>query len=222
MPIQTTPTPAHPCDPTNAGADLPGAHHCPGSDGRPDLHPWFTRPGEATTRHSAEDPRVKLHISLGFNFGLVLLPYCRDWGEIHGIMTRRKAYPTIFHSFALATDRGYALASIPAFVSIKDTYFPRFVLYLLTVKPFAGYRWQAKPAQLWLTYAQAKADAQGAQGSLNAEDTVRAAIAWCGEVRGYWDILTNERFPYSAPDLLRYWRVVEPAAALPEPLPVSP
>lgn len=216
------PKPTHQCSVDAASADLNGKHNCPGENGTPDFQWWGKHPGIPPKNPNALKERRKLGISDGFNFGVILLPYCRDWGERHGAMRRRKAYVTCLHSFARAADRAYALAALEAFVPNKDTYHQNFTAYLITATPFAGYRWHAHALLNWCDYAQERADKQGAQRSLDVEPAAHAAIAWCADVRQLWDISTVEHFPYSATDLIGYWRAPTTAATLPATFPVSP
>jgi hypothetical protein len=214
MPIQPTAPPPHPCDVEESDRDLPGFHHCPGITPGVDFSFYFNHPGESRTHNSTTDPRETFQISSGFNFGVILLPYVRDWGVSHAIMTRRKAYPTILHSFARNHDRGFALSHIQAFVSRRDNNLPTMILYLIIIPPFAGYRWNAHALRKWLDYAQAQAESIGQPASLSGSGAAAAATAWCEAVRGYWATLTVERFPYSAPDLVKYWRAPDTPPAL--------
>lgn len=213
--------PSDPCGPRALPDGLPGFQNCPTGAAALDPSWYWQNPGKiAPGTPPDRSPRPR-DVSRGFNFGLVLLPYVRDWGSPLGILRRRKAYPTILHSFAVPADRAYALGTVEWFKSHSDNYEAKFVAYLITARPFAGYRWSAQLLLQWCDLAQERADALGAPKTLTADAALTAAIEWCtGDVRAAWALRTRERFPYSAPDLVAYWNApagtdLSPAVPLP-------
>jgi hypothetical protein len=213
------PDPTEACQAGGAADDIPGKSKCYGPGGSPDRDPQLQHPGKSLSANSFGNLLRGLNVSDGFNFGHILLPYILDHGDRLGIMTRKKAYVTILHSWARVSDRSYALACVSAFVSRRDRNHVPFLDYLCTAPPFAGYRWDAVPMQRWQNRAVAMASALGARESLDPDAAAAAAVAWCADVVGHWQSLTVERFPYSPPDLVSYWLKNEPPAALPAPGP---
>ncbi len=194
------------CGPGGDDDDLKGYHKCPEGDGAPDFSWFFRNPGRPLPGSKNADPAREPEISRGFNFGVILLPYTRDWGIKLGPMRRKKAYPTILHSFARKADRAYAMASAEHFIPKKDKFKQPIAEFLITAKPFAGWTWEARPLQRWLALAQIEADKHGGRRSLNALAAGDAAVAWCtGSARQWWEILTIETFPYSPSDLIDYY-----------------
>lgn len=197
--------PSESCRAAGSADDVPGVDRCYGGDGATDPDPQLKRPGRPVGRDSFGDRLRGPAVSEGFNFGLLLLPYVLDHGDRLGIMTRKKAYVTILHAWARAEDRRYALACVEAFVSKRDGGRRAFLDFLCGVPPFAGYRWDAGPMERWQKHATAQASALGGEKTLDPAAAAAAAIAWCDAVRGLWEQLTVERFPYSPPDLVEYW-----------------
>lgn len=194
------------CGPAEDALPLQGIHHCyPDKNGAdPDFyvrHPGLV-PAGASPLHGNRDANV----SAGFNMGLLLLPYVMDYGNRALGMTRRRAYPVVFHSFASHYDRAYATASISYWVPQNDKYFPSFIIFLCQVKPFAGYRWNVYAAKRWLTFAQNQADKLGGQRSTTADVALGFASSWIDATRKLWEELTVERFPYDPPALVSYWK----------------
>lgn len=214
--------PSDPCGPRALPDGLQGFQNCPTGDGALDPSWFWQNPGKPLPGATESDSPRPPDVSRGFNFGLLLLPYVRDWGSPLGVLRRRKAYATIMHSFAVRTDRAYALGSIEWFKSKGDNYEAKFIAYLITAAPFAGYRWHAALLLKWQDFAQAKADELGAAASLDADAALDAAIAWCtSDVRAVWELSTRERWPWSAPDLVGYWNAAT-AAVVPGTLPLPP
>lgn len=210
------------CRAAGAADDVPGLDRCYGEKGKPDGDPQLKRPGRPVGRDSFGDQLRGPSVSEGFNFGLLLLPYVLDWGDKLGIMTRKRAYVSILHAHARHQDRSYALRCVEAFVSKRDGGQSPFLDYLSEAPPFAGYRWDAPSLLKWQTFAKGKASAFGATKSLDPPAAAEAAIAWCDAVRGFWDQLTIERFPYSPPDLVGYWVRDAAPADVPAPDAVPP
>ena len=212
--LTKTPPGAEPCDPGPDTIPLPGSHDCyPDKNGSGNSfyyrHPGLV-PAGASPLHGNRDPNV----SHGFNYGMVLLPYSIDYGRQPRMMTRRRAYPVIFHAFASHYDRNYALRSITAFVPPNDKYLPKFMLYIIGIKPFAGYRWHVDAARRWLTYADSVANALAGPRSVPTATALGYGASWIEATRPLWETLTIERWPYSSTDFVRYWETDATNAAL--------
>lgn len=215
------PDPSSNCRHGGSADDVPGVDRCYGTNGATDPDPQLKHPGRPIGRNSFGDRLRGPNVSDAFNFGLLLLPYVLDHGDKLGIMTRKKAYVTILHSWARASDRSYALRCVEAFVSKRDGGRSAFLDYLCEAPPFAGYRWSAVPLLRWQAFARSQASALGPEKSLEPAAAAAAAIAWCDAVRGEWGALTVERFPYSPPDLVGYWLRDAAPTSLPAADPVS-
>jgi hypothetical protein len=196
-----------PCGPGRTGNDLDGYHVCPAGSGSPDFSFFFRHPGKPHPNSPNAKPDRLPWLSRGFNFGVILLPYVRDWGSPLGVMRRKKALVTILHSFNRHQDRAYALTACEAFIPKTDSFHQPLIEYLITAPPFAGYTWNAGPLRDWCRLAQARADALGAPNSLTHAAAIEAAAAWClGDSRAVFELYSIETFPWSATDLLEYWR----------------
>lgn len=135
------------CDTTKAPPDTAGYHRC--YEGRLLSDPsfYYSRPGEVPPRGRGAKSLRPDDLALGFGFGMILTHYCLDWGDCVGVIRRKKAYPTIMHTWPRKIERSYALRFLPAFTSPKDLFLPPFTLFLVQAKPFAGYRWSASAFQ---------------------------------------------------------------------------
>lgn len=198
--------PSHRCPESAEESKLPGAHLCAPEEGRPDLAWWFRRPGSPNPTRDNPLLRANKQLSDGLNFGLILLPYVTDWGNTVGAVTMRKAAVTALKAFPRAADRNYCFGTAANFVAKNDQVPPPLWSYLIRQPPFVGWRWHASPLKRWLTFAQAVADRLGAPDSLLADVAVKNACQWCHDVKEPFEFLSNERFPYSPPDLVLYWR----------------
>lgn len=195
-----------PCGPGRAENDLPGRHICPPGDGAVDFSYHWRHPGKPLPGSPEASPDRHPELTEGFNFGMILLPYTRDWGLRVGPMRRKKAWPTILHSFARRADRAFALIHAEDFIPKTDSYRPPLIEHLITAKPFAGFTWDGKILERWCRLAQQRASELGAPKSLSLDAAIEAAVTWCtGDARSYFELLSIERFPYSATDLIDYW-----------------
>lgn len=211
----TFPSNARACEPHHDTLVLNGAHLCyPDKNG---ADPWYyaQRPGTVPPGASPTHGNRPTTVTRGWNVGLLLLPYCRDYRDHPAPMTRRRAYPVIFHAFPHPADRTYALQTVTHFVPPSDVYAPKFMLHIITLPPFAGWRWHIDAARRWLDYAEAIGNSLGAPRSADLETATAHANAWIAAVKPYWQQLTIERFPYDASNLVRYWLHDEPTTALP-------
>lgn len=207
--------PTHRCPAAHEESHVPGKHLCSTDKPRTDLSPWFRHPGSAAASIHGPLFRRENNLSDGFNFGLILLPYINDWGEAQAAITMRKAAVTALKAFPRAADRSYCFGTARHFAPRNSALPPPLWTYLINVPPFVGWTWFAGPLKRWLEYAQQKADALGAPDSLLADVAVKNAIQWCHDVQQAFETLSRERFPYSPPDLVRYWRARSDLSLIP-------
>lgn len=215
MPPEAFPRPSAHCGADFAALGPPGRHACSSDPPQADPSYFYEHPGRPPLKHTGAPLVRPAGLSDGYGYGMMLLPYVLDWGDCLGRILRKKAYPTIFHSFPRAVDRQWALYYLDGFAWPSDQFYPPLTIYLLNAPPFGGFTWDAELLCKWLEFANNTAAGLGAQRSLGAELAAVAATTWCSNVRGCWETLTRERFPYDTASMVDYWRATDDGTTLP-------